>query len=248
MSGVLLYTKDEARRNAFAVDKFKKALGVTLEDESYRGVADFVINRTDDYRAGKYYEDRGIRVFNPSSLSRLANDKQLCYEYVSAHGIPIMPINYASVPAVKKKRDGKGGKEVFMLEAAEAFDSAYVYQKPCDTPGRDLRVWVIGGEIVCSVLRSSDADFRSNFSLGGSARQYELSSGETALVKKVISLFPADYIGIDFLFDGGGLVFNEVEDAVGARTVYACTKLDIIELYCDYIKRTLALRNRRRKE
>ena len=46
-----------------------------------------------------------------------------------------------------------------------------------------------------------------------------------------------DYIGIDFLFDNGHLIFNEIEDTVGARMVYDKTDIDIIKLYCNYIKK-----------
>ena len=41
---------------------------------------------------------------------------------------------------------------------------------------------------------------------------------------------------MDFVFDNGRAVFNEIEDAVGARMVYEKTDIDILKLYCDYIK------------
>lgn len=239
MNGVLIYTKEEAQRNRFAVNKFKENLGVNLVDENYKGDADFVINRTNDYKIAEYFEQKGIRVFNPSSLSRLANDKQLCYEFMADNGVEIMPIHYEGVPVVKKKIDGHGGTEVEMLTATEEFQKGYVYQKPCDTLGRDLRVWVIGGEIVTAILRESKTDFRSNFCLGGSAVPYTLSSDEKQLVKKITALVKSDYIGIDFIFNDGRLVFNEIEDTVGARMVYDQTDIDILSLYCDYIKEEL---------
>ncbi len=239
MSGVLIYTKEEAQRNRFAVNKFVENLGVSLVDESYQGNADFVINRTNNYKVAECFEQKGIRVFNPSSLSRLANDKQRCYEFMADNGIEILPINYSGVPVVKKKIDGHGGTEVEMLTAAEDFQKGYVYQKPCDTLGKDLRVWVIGGEIITAILRESKTDFRSNFCLGGSAMPYTLSSDEKQLVKRINALVKSDYIGIDFVFNNGRLVFNEIEDTVGARMVYDQTDIDILSLYCDYIKEEL---------
>lgn len=236
MSGVLIYTDYEAKRNAFAVNIFKEKLDVRLVDESFRGDADFVINRTNDYKIAEHFEERGIRVFNPSSLTKLANNKQKSYELMAQNDIEIMPINYTGSPVIKKKIDGKGGNEVFWLNEAESFESGYVYQKPCDTLGRDLRVWLIGGKIIASILRSSDTDFRSNFCLGGSAAPYELSDDDKALINKITTLIDYDYIGIDFIFNSGKLVFNEIEDSVGARMVYDQTNIDILSLYCDYIK------------
>lgn len=239
MSGILIYTEKEAKRNAFAVKTFEQQLGVKLVDESYRGSADFVINRTNDSRIGRYFEDKGIRVFNPSALTALANDKQACYEFMEQNGIEIMPINYSGVPAVKKKKDGKGGTEVTMITEPEPFENGYVYQKPCDTLGADLRVWTIGGKIITSILRQSKSDFRSNYCLGGTAIPYELSDSERALINKISSLVKSDYIGIDFIFNNGRLIFNEIEDAVGARMVYDKTDIDILSLYCAYIKEEL---------
>lgn len=239
MKGVLIYSEKEAVRNAFAIKKFKENLNIDLVNPDFRGNADFVINRTNDYKIGKYFEEKGIRVFNPSKLSRLANDKQYCYEFMAESGIPIMPIDYTKTPVVKKPVDGHGGQGVVLLDKAEPFEKNYVYQMPCDTLGKDLRVWAIGGEIIAAILRESETDFRSNFCLGGSATVYQLSDTEKVLVKKVISLMDSDYIGIDFLFHSGQLVFNEIEDTVGARMIYEKTDIDIIRLYCDYIKKEM---------
>lgn len=241
MSGILIYTDHQARRNRFSADKFIKRLGVNLVDENYRGNADFVINRTNDFKIAEYYEKKGVRVFNPSALSKLANDKQACYEFMKEHAIPIMPINYKGVPAVKKPVNGHGGTGVEMITRPQPFEDGFVYQKPCDTPGKDLRVWVIGGNIIASILRESKTDFRSNYCLGGSASIYRLSDGDKSFVNKIVSLVESDYIGVDFLFNNGSLVFNEIEDTVGARMVYDKTNIDIIGIYCDYIKKELGL-------
>lgn len=239
MAGILIYSETQAKRNAFAIEKFKENLDIKLVGEDYSGTADFVINRTNNYKIAEKFERKGIRVFNSSSLSKLANDKQKCYEFVQKNGIEILPINYKGIPAVKKPIDGHGGEGVVMLKKAEEFEKGFVYQKPCDTLGKDLRVWVIGGKIITSILRQSDTDFRSNFCLGGTATPYNLNETEKIQIQKVIDLFDIDYAGIDFLYDKGNLIFNEIEDTVGARMVYAKTDIDIIRLYCEYIKNEL---------
>lgn len=239
MSGILVYSEYEAKRNSFAVQKFRQNLDIKLVFESdvdFNSHPDFVVNRTNNYKIAEGFEQKGIRVFNPSSLTKLANNKQKCYEFMAEHGIEIMPINYTGAPVIKKAVGGKGGTEVFMLDKAEAFEKGYVYQKPASDLGKDLRVWLIGGEIIASVLRQSSTDFRSNFCLGGSASVYNLSDEERALVKKISSLVSYDYIGIDFVFNRGKIVFNEIEDTVGARMVYDTTDIDIIQKYCEYIK------------
>lgn len=236
MSGVLIYTDEEAKRNSFAIEKYRSLLDIKVVDEAYNGDADYAINRTNDCRIARRFEDRGTRVFNSYELSRIANDKQLCYDIMDKNGVPIMETRYTGVPFVKKPINSHGGIGVELLNIQEEHAEGFVYQKPCDTLGRDLRVWAIGGEIITSILRESKTDFRSNFCLGGSAIPYTMNGEELKLVKKVIDLANGDYIGVDFLFDNGRLVFNEIEDTVGARMVYAKTDIDIIGLYCEYIK------------
>lgn len=244
MSGILIYSRQEAKRNEFSVNKFREQLGVKLmyeEEIDYSEPADFVINRTNNADVAQAFESRNIRVFNPCSLTRLANDKQRCYEFMSKNGIEIMPVNYKKLPLVEKPSDGRGGRDVRLITSGKVdFKEGYVYQKPASDLGRDLRVWLIGGEIIAAVLRKSDTDFRSSYCLGGSAQVYTLSESDKALVYKIASLVKYDYIGIDFVFDGGKPVFNEIEDTVGARMVYDKTDIDILRLYCDYIKKEMS--------
>ena len=148
-------------------------------------------------------------------------------------------------PAVIKSASGHGGKEVFLAENQSELaacryrlgDKPYVLQELCRPWGRDLRVYILGGKVLASILRVSDS-FRSNFSLGGQAQLYSLNEQEMALVKKIIGVFPAqtDFIGIDFLVSEDGLVFNEIEDVVGTRMLYACTDLDAAEELIHYIQ------------
>lgn len=238
MSGILVYSRKEAERNTFSIEKYIKYLDVRLvlqEDLDFSCPADFVINRTNDYKTAENFEKRGIRVFNPSSLTKLANDKQKCYEFMQKNGIEIMPIHYSGIPAVKKAVCGKGGTEVFMIHENESFEKGYVYQKPASDLGKDLRVWLINGEIKAAMLRESRSDFRANFCLGGVAKPYILSNEEKNLICNISDLIKYDYIGIDFVFNSGKIVFNEIEDSVGARMIYSLTDLDIMKEYCDYI-------------
>lgn len=237
MKPIVIYPKEEAERNAFAVDKLCRGLGAQLVTPDYDGEAAYVVNRTNDYRVAQRFEKRGLRVFNPSAFSRLANDKQACYDDMEQHGIPILPTRYCMPPFVKKLKNGHGGQGVVWCDSVADYDESMVCQQPASDLGKDLRVWVLGGEIVTAVLRVSETDFRSNYCLGGRAVPYVLSEEETALVQKIITLVDGDYYGIDFLFDNGRLVFNELEDTVGARMIYATSDIDILQQYCDYIKK-----------
>jgi ribosomal protein S6--L-glutamate ligase/gamma-F420-2:alpha-L-glutamate ligase len=240
MQPVVIYSEEEAKRNGFVVDKIKKELGARLKMPDYDGEAEYIINRTNDFKVGKRFEAKGIKVFNSADFTALANDKQACYDFMQANGIEIMPTRYATPPFVKKPKNGHGGEGVVMCGSTDEYDENMVCQKPASDLGRDLRVWVINGKIITSILRVSKTDFRSNFCLGGEAIPYEMNAEETALVEKIISLlYGGFYYGIDFVFNNGKIVFNEIEDAVGARMIYEKTDIDIIKIFCDEIKKGL---------
>jgi len=249
MKPILIYSKEEAKRNRFAVDKICALLGAELKTPEYRGAASYVINRTNDYKIAEYFENRGIRVFNSSSFSKLANDKQACYDFMERNGVEIMPTRYQTPPFVKKPKNGHGGRGVVMCNSADEYDENSVCQKPASDLGKDLRVWVINGKIITSILRVSKTDFRSNFCLGGKAIPYPLSADEEKHVKKIIDVcrtigdspqwYSGFYYGIDFVFNEGKIVFNELEDTVGARMVYAKTNIDILKRFCDELKASI---------
>lgn len=101
---------------------------------------------------------------------------------------------------------------------------------------QDLRVYVIGKDIIAGVLRTAKEGFKSNFSLGGSVSLYELSVEERAIIHKIMEQFEFDLVGIDFIIgDAGELIFNEIEDVVGSRMLYQCSDINIVQLYLKHI-------------
>ncbi len=211
----------------------------------------FVICRTIRPLLTKHLEIMGIPVFNNYFVSSICNDKQKTYQYVSQANIRMMDSIFSNTdytgeityPVVVKPSNGKGGKNVFLVRNSEEYHHAVkamsstdiVIQKPAGDLGRDLRVYVIGKRIIASILRVSQTDFRSNYCLGGSAELYDLSRQEKSIIDKVIEMFDFGLVGIDFIFDRGQLVFNEIEDVVGSRMVYAKTEINIVSEYLEYI-------------
>lgn len=209
-------------------------------------------------------ESGGIKVFNDYTVSSLCNNKCYTYALAAKCGIPVMDtvfysrafpgctdISDADFPLIVKSVDGHGGSEVFWVDNASGLDPVIkglepkelLFQKVCNTKGKDLRVYVLGGRIIASVMRSSSG-FKSNYSLGGNAAAYTLSDGEEQTVNTIINAFPAlpDFVGIDFLYDDGRLIFNEIEDVVGTRMLYDILSMDAAEVFAGHIKN--ALKNR----
>lgn len=255
MRGFIIYERESARRNEsyinWYIDKFgaegTELLLVMTDEISFDDLPDFAIVRAMRHDITRRLEGSGVRCFNGSFVSEIGNNKALTYKYVSENGIEIMPV-YAGIddiekyPVVIKPACSHGGDRVNMAESREEllslmpdYPDGYVLQAPASDMGRDLRVYVVGGNIITAMLRRSDTDFRSNFSLGGTAEVYTLSPREIKEVNKIAELFKPDFAGIDFVFHNGRPVFNEIEDVVGSRMVYTYTDIDIVDIYVKYI-------------
>ncbi|WP_026906339.1 ATP-grasp domain-containing protein [Paucisalibacillus globulus] len=216
----------------------------------------FAVVRTVEPLLNLQLEQLGIKVFNSFRTSEICNHKAKTYFTVAQLGIPMMntffikgtnlnkvaPMQY---PFVIKEAMGRGGKQVYFINNVDEWSNFltsartvdYVAQSTNVKLGKDLRVFVVGKEIIGAVLRESNTDFRANFTLGGSARLYELNTAEVTLIQRIINHFDFGMVGIDFLigFDNK-LRFNEIEDVAGSRTLSAVSDVNLVEKYVSYIK------------
>lgn len=260
MIGWLFYTPEGVSRNRTFIDFWMAAAakrGVEMklcltEDPLPAETPDFAVVRAMDPALSRRLEQMGLPVFNPASVSEICNDKWKTYCLSSSLGVPFPKTVYVPDPAilpsvpypyVLKACGGHGGTQVYMVRneqeartASQALNGVpCVLQEPVSDLGRDVRVYILGDRILAAMLRVSDADFRSNFCLGGRAVPYTLSGEEIGMVRAFQSALPFGLAGIDFLFDGGKAVFNEIEDVVGCRMLYTHTEIRPVELYLDWI-------------
>ena len=215
---------------------------------------DIAVNRSADAGIAARLEERGVRLWNNAEITRICNDKYLTYRELEEAGIRSMPNRLVTAeeldavsgpfPAVLKSRGGHGGTEVFWIhdqyELKEAFSTigqpTALLQEPASDLGKDLRVYVLGSEILIAMLRRSETGFRSNFCLGGTAERCDPIPPEvTRQVRRITDRFGFGLAGIDFIFDRGQPVFNEIEDAVGTRMLYAHTDIDAAAVYADFV-------------
>ena len=230
---------------------------VLIYDGAPVSAPDFAVMRSIFPLLSEFLETANVRVFNDHATSLVCNDKRLTHLSVLRSGVRMMDTLFYSrdylseddlkdlpYPAVVKSSSGHGGKEVFvvndrheLLSAVGSMrDSRFLVQKPFSPPGQDLRVYVLGGKVIGAALRTSDS-LKSNISLGGKAAAHTLSLREQKTVSAVLSVLPfsPDFIGVDFLYGGGDLVFNEIEDVVGVRMLYETSGLDPAAMYISYI-------------
>ena len=254
MKGAVVYDKERLATvsknmsNRWMGETLCRLLGFELrdvtEDLSEYGVAVF---RTEDYAGRKRLEERGGRAFNNAQTGMIGNDKKLAYEFTAKLGIASCEwtsvSDEAEYPCIVKSRFGHGGKEVFWAndrrEAEEILKEIgaenAIFQRPAKTLGKDVRLYMLGGELIFCVERLNPHSFKSNFSLGGRARLIECPPTALDQAKQICNELKCDFVGIDFIFDGDTPIFNEIEDVVGTRMLYS-NGIDAAEIYANYIR------------
>lgn len=263
MRGLLIYDRAGAERNKWFVGRLIETAncrGCELElviyedgiDEALTPLPNFAIVRTIHPKLNKRLEELLIPTYNNYATSRVANDKWQTALLACELGIPVMdtlPITENDqpetfyYPIVIKAVDGHGGNEVFWVDNVQKCKQIMSYlsgknaiaQVPCDTPGIDTRVYVLGERIVAAVKRTSNSDFRSNFSLGGSAELILPTKDMIMVIDKLRKRLKFDLVGVDFIRHNGEWILNEIEDVVGTRMLYSLTDIDIADEYVKYI-------------
>ena len=157
---------------------------------------------------------------------------------------------YIGKDYVIKSVDGHGGSQVFLLKDindSDRLSTIYknlkghdcIVQKRIDSDSNDIRVYILFGEIYAAVLRHGNNGFKSNFSLGGNVSEYFPDERQKRFIEKFIDAFGKDELnmaGIDFIVTRQGeLIFNELEEMVGSRMLYNCSKHDIVNEYVEHI-------------
>ncbi|XP_016060637.1 PREDICTED: N-acetylaspartylglutamate synthase A [Miniopterus natalensis] len=153
------------------------------------------------------------------------------------------PLGY---PVVVKSTRGHQGKAVFLARDKHHLsdichlvrhDVPYLFQKYVkESHGKDIRVVVVGGQVIGSMLRcSTDGRMQSNCSLGGVGVKCPLTEQGKQLAIQVSNILGMDFCGIDLLImDDGSFVVCEANANVGFLAFDQACNLDVGAIIADY--------------
>ncbi|KAA3657840.1 MAG: RimK family alpha-L-glutamate ligase, partial [Chloroflexi bacterium] len=152
-------------------------------------------------------------------------------------------------PAVLKPAVGSWGRllaKVNDREAAEAIlehkgtlgsyhHSIFYVQEYIDKPDRDLRTFVIGGETICGIVRSS-SHWITNTARGGTAEILPITSEIDALSLAAAEAVGGGVVAVDLLeTPDGNLLVNEVNYTMEFRNSITPTGVNIPSRIIDYV-------------
>ncbi len=229
---------------------------------------DFVLFWDKDVRAAKLLEISDIPVFNTSECIRICDDKSLTHIALSEAHIPSIPtmvapmtfdgIGYTDLsfldraedsfryPMVVKDCFGSFGQQVHLAHDRAGLEQLFhdarprIIQPYIECGSSDLRLEVVGGEVVASVSRKgTDGDFRANATLGGVMGIHDPTEEEKELATRASEAVGADFCGVDILYMDGVPVVCEVNSNAHMRNLLNCTGTDVSDIILGHIMRRL---------
>ena len=154
-----------------------------------------------------------------------------------------------SYPMVVKEAFGSFGAQVYMAKNREELLALrkrlitvpHLYQEYIKSShGRDVRLQVVGDEVVAAMLRTSDTDFRANISVGGRMIPFIPPKAYVELAIKATKIVRADFAGVDILFgEDETPILCEINSNAHMKNIFDCTGVDVPERIIRYIKSKL---------
>ncbi len=207
------------------------------------------------YRA---IEESGTLVVNRLGPLLAAQDKFRTSWLLTRAGVPTPPAAVAQTPddaeaalvalgnAVAKPTAGSLGEGVERLRGDAggraavrervARDGGVYLQAYVAHPGRDLRVFVVGGVARAAISRSAPpGEWRTNVSVGGRAEASDCPGAVRAVAEAAAGVIGLDYAGVDLVSGPDGPVVIEVNGNPSWQGIQEATGLDMAEAIVDHV-------------
>ncbi len=158
-------------------------------------------------------------------------------------------INILSLPMVVKKSFSSLGKGVYLINSRDelikiinenAFEPKIYQEFISSSYGKDVRIICVNKKYLCSMLRTSNGDFRSNSALGGKAEKYLPPKSFISVAEKVAEILNLDYMGVDLLIGKDGEpVLCEVNSNAFFTVMEEVCGVNVAKAYAEHVIKTV---------
>lgn len=228
----------------------------------YDAVLDRSVSLTCSLTAVAVLESFGVRCINRLRTIEVCSDKLRTSLALVAAGIPtprtmtatdpdsaLQAVERIGYPAVIKPTIGSWGRLLARVndrDAAEAVlehratlgsvsHHVHYIQEHIDKPGRDIRVFVVGGEPIAAIARAS-AHWVTNTARGAKASGLAITPDLADLSRRAADCVGADVCAIDILeCPTRGPLVSEINHSMEFRNSIDTTGIDIPGLVADHV-------------
>ena len=225
---------------------------------------DVLFERSVSYSRGLYiskiYEANGVTVVNSPQVAERCGDKYVTSQILAREGIPtprvlmafdeesaLAAVEAVGYPAVLKPVVGSWGRLLAKVDNREMAESViehkatlgvhhqvFYIQEYIKKPGRDIRAFVVGDELIAAIYRSSE-NWITNTARGGVASNCPLTPELSDLCKRTARAIGGGLLAIDVFETDNGLTVNEVNHTMEFRNSITTTGVNIPALMVDYV-------------
>ena len=201
----------------------------------------------------KELEAKGVKALNTVASIDIADDKAATYRALRREQVPQLETEvilldltemkrlYQAGGTVYKRTHGGQGRWVRLARDPSEIEAIYkefvaegpgeVIAQPfiSEANGQTIRVIVTGGKVLAAALRTSEMDFRSNISLGGTQVKYTLSDFETEISLAATSALGLGHAGVDLIFTNEGARVLEVNACPDFTSMKVISDIDLAQ-------------------
>ena len=205
----------------------------------------------------EHMEVAGMRVVNPCYPFRRARDKYATQYYLQAANLPV-PTTFTTESMAEGYKIAENYKELIykpilssMGKGAIKFtdpDLAYnafrmlgrfgmplILQKYVPNPGRDIRVFVIGDQVIGSAYKyRAPGNWKTNVAQGGTMTSENVPNEVLELGVKATKVMGLDYSGVDIIEGPNGPVILEVNASPGWQAINQAVNIRVAEEIVKY--------------
>jgi [lysine-biosynthesis-protein LysW]---L-2-aminoadipate ligase len=245
------------------IDDGQTTFGLERPDGLPDVVVNRSVSHTRSLYATRCFAHYGVPTVNSPDVTELAGDKILTSLRLAERGIPtprtvialspeaaMRAIAEVGYPAVLKPAVGSWGRLMAKVDNAEdaqqilehkaaltsPVHSVIYVQEYVPKPGRDLRVFVVGDEVVAAMYRRS-ADWRTNAARGATTEAAEVTPELRELSLKAAEAVGGGVLAVDLMEAPRGLVVHEVNPTPEFKALSAATGADVAGKIVEYAVR-----------
>jgi len=210
----------------------------------------------------RQFEQMGVFTLNSSGSISVSRDKLRSLQVMSRHdiGLPstvfvrrkedVLPaINHVGgAPVIVKLLEGTQGVGVILAESsstAEAIietlhgakQNVLVQKFVAESKGKDVRAFVVGGQVVAAMRRTAKGqEFRSNVHRGGSTQSLTLDPHYEQAAVRAAQIMGLHVAGVDMLEGADGPQIMEVNSSPGLEGIEKATKIDVASAIIEHME------------
>lgn len=231
---------------------------------------DVLFERSISYSRGLYisriFEAHGIPVVNSSLVAERCGDKYITSQILAKNGIAtprvlmafdeepaLQAIEAMGYPCVLKPVVGSWGRLLAKIENREMAEAliehkatlgvhhqVFYVQEYISKPGRDIRAFVVGDDVICAIYRSSE-NWITNTARGGVATNCPVTDEIAELCQRAARVVGGGLLALDLFETDNGLTVNEINHTMEFRNSIATTGVNIPQKMVEYVLMQVAV-------